>query len=161
MTFEVDPAVQVAVTFELGTQGLAVLIDHPDVGGDEAHAALGFEQGGALFDERKIEIEVAALGTGVERGAVVVFRFDEILGHIGLDPAEVLQFHVGRIADDAVESAMREDVREGAAPVEDVDPLAGGGVQVREQGSALPLQKGGEAGSDQTVAAENVAVQLG
>ncbi len=159
MAFEVEPAVEGAGAADELAEGFAVFVDHPDVGGDVAHAAFGFEDADALFDEGQIHVEVAALGAGVERGAVGVFRFDEVGGGVVLGAAEVLELDVGRIADDAVEAAVGEDFGEGGVPVEGVDALAFVGIGGDEEALVALIIEGVEVGADEAVSAADVVVE--
>jgi len=140
-------------------EGFAVFVDHPNVGGDVAHAALGAEQAEALFDEGQIHVEVAALGAGVERRAVGGPGLDEVGGHVVLGAAEMLEFDIGRIADHAVEAAVAENLGESRVPVEGIDALAFVAIGLVEERLVAFAVEGGEVGTDEAVAASDVRVE--
>ena len=159
MAFEVEPAVEGAGAADELAEGFAVFVDHPDVGGDVAHAAFGFEDADALFDEGQIHVEVATLGAGIHWGAAGVFRFDEISGGVCLDSAEVLELDVGRIADDAIETAVGEDLGEGGVPVEGVDAFALVGIGGGEEGAVALVVEVREIGADEAVSTADVVIE--
>ena len=70
-----------------------------------SQAARRFENGHALLEE-----------IGVEVGALV--GDDVVLCQPGLDRLQKFHPHIGRIADDDVEAALREDFRKRRIPVE-------------------------------------------
>ncbi len=71
----------------------------------------------------------------------------------------MLEFDVGRVADDAVEAAVAEDIGKRGLPVEGVDALALVLVGLLEEGCMFLAVELGEVGSDQAVAAADVAVE--
>ncbi len=159
VAFEVEPAVEGAGAADELAEGFAVFVDHPDVGGDVAHAACGFEDADALFDEGEIHVEVATLGADVERRASGVFRLDKVGGGIGLGAAEVLELDVGWIADDAIEAAVGEDLGEGGVPVEGVDALAFVRIGGGEEGAVALVVEGIEVRADEAVSAADIVVE--
>lgn len=73
----------------------------------------------------RYQVEIARPRAAVRRGDKARPAFDQVLGHVRVGRAEVLQLHVGRVAHHGVEPAPGRDGRERRPPVEGIDALLG------------------------------------
>ena len=123
-------------------QPFAIFQRRPQVRGDVSHAPAFAQQLQPALDKGQVQVEIAR-----SRRLIGAGRRRQPARHVGIDLHEVLQLHIGWVADHRVERAEREV----ALPVKGVDPVAFFRIV-----QSLPLV---EIVVDQAVAACDVAVE--